>query len=162
MSEVKKTQPKSVAKARGKARRLAMQAIYQWQMTGDSITDIKQQFVDANTITPTMTSSSTTIDGEYFSQLVSGVASSISELDPFLEKNMTRSIESVDPVERAILRLATFEFVNRLDVPYRVVLNEAVNITKEFCAEKSHTFVNAVLDKVAQEIRHIEFKAAKS
>ena len=158
MSEVKKTQPKSVAKARGKARRLAMQAIYQWQMTGDSIADIKQQFVDENVIT----SSSTSIDGEYFSQLVSGVASSISELDPLLEKNMTRSMESVDPVERAILRLATFEFVNRLDVPYRVVLNEAVNITKEFCSEKSHTFVNAVLDKVAQEIRHIEFKAAKS
>ena len=158
MSEVKKTQPKSVAKARGKARRLAMQAIYQWQMTGDSIADIKQQFVDENTIA----SSNTSIDAEYFSQLVSGVASSISELDPLLEKNMTRSMESVDPVERAILRLATFEFVNRLDVPYRVVLNEAVNITKEFCSEKSHTFVNAVLDKVAQEIRHVEFKAAKS
>ncbi len=162
MSEVKKTQPKSVAKARGKARRLAMQAIYQWQMTGDSITDIKQQFVDANIITSASTSSSKSIDEEYFSQLVSGVASSISELDPLLEKNMTRSMESVDPVERAILRLATFEFVNRLDVPYRVVLNEAVNITKEFCSEKSHTFVNAVLDKVAQKIRHIEFKAAKS
>jgi N utilization substance protein B len=161
MSEVKKTQPKSVAKARGKARRLAMQAIYQWQMTGDSITDIKQQFVDANAITSAITSSSTSIDGEYFFQLVSGVASSISELDPLLEKNMTRSMESVDPVERAILRLATFEFVNRLDVPYRVVLNEAVNITKEFCSEKSHTFVNAVLDKVAQEIRHVEFKAAR-
>lgn len=158
MSEVKKPESKSVAKARGKARRLAMQAIYQWQMTGDSITDIKQQFVEANTIT----SSTAAIDAEYFSQLVSGVASSISELDPLLEKNMTRSMESVDPVERSILRLATFEFVNRLDVPYRVVLNEAVNITKEFCSEKSHTFVNAVLDKVAQEIRHIEFKAVKS
>ncbi len=157
MSEVKKPETKSVAKARGKARRLAMQAIYQWQMTGDSITDIKQQFVEANAIT----SSTSSIDADYFSQLVSGVASSISELDPFLEKNMTRSMESVDPVERAILRLATFEFVNRLDVPYRVVLNEAVNITKEFCAEKSHTFVNAVLDKVAQEIRHIEYKATK-
>lgn len=158
MSEVKKSESKSVAKARGKARRLAMQAIYQWQMTGDSITDIKQQFVEENTIA----SSTATIDADYFSQLVSGVASSISELDPLLEKNMTRSIESVDPVERSILRLATFEFVNRLDVPYRVVLNEAVNITKEFCSEKSHTFVNAVLDKVAQEIRHIEFKAVKS
>jgi len=158
MSEVKKSQSKSVAKARGKARRLAMQATYQWQMTGDNITDIKQQFVDENTIT----SSNASIDAEYFFQLVSGVASSISELDPLLEKNMTRSMESVDPVERAILRLATFEFVNRLDVPYRVVLNEAVNITKEFCSEKSHTFVNAVLDKVAQEIRHIEFEAARS
>lgn len=158
MSEVNKMPSKSVAKARGKARRLAMQAIYQWQMTGDSITDIKQQFVEQNVLATTNGS----LDSEYFSQLVSGVSSSISELDPLLEKNMPRSIESVDPVERSILRLATFEFVNRLDVPYRVVLNEAVNITKEFCAEKSHTFVNAVLDKVAQEIRHIECKAAKS
>ena len=157
MSEVKKSESKSVAKARGKARRLAMQAIYQWQMTGDSITDIKQQFAEQNVVA----SSAGSIDTDYFSQLVSGVASSVSELDPLLEKNMTRSIESVDPVERAILRLATFEFVNRLDVPFRVVLNEAVNITKEFCAEKSHTFVNAVLDKVAQEIRHIEFAAVK-
>ena len=157
MSEVKKSESKSVAKARGKARRLAMQAIYQWQMTGDNITDIKQQFTEQNAVA----SSTGSIDTDYFTQLVSGVASSVSELDPLLEKNMTRSIESVDPVERAILRLATFEFVNRLDVPFRVVLNEAVNITKEFCAEKSHTFVNAVLDKVAQEIRHIEFAAVK-
>ncbi len=153
MSDVIKPESKSVAKARGKARRLTMQAIYQWQMTGDSIADIKQQFVDENP--------AKSIDADYFSQLVSGVASSISELDPLLEKYMTRSIESVDPVERAILRMATFEFINRLDVPYRVVLNEAVNITKEFCAEKSHTFVNGVLDKVAKEIRHIEVQAAK-
>ena len=153
MSDVIKTESKSLAKARGKARRLTMQAIYQWQMTGDSIVDIKQQFVDENP--------GASIDSDYFSQLVSGVASSISELDPLLEKYMTRSIESVDPVERAILRMATFEFINRLDVPYRVVLNEAVNITKEFCAEKSHTFINGVLDKVAKEIRHIEVQAAK-
>ena len=145
---------KSVAKARGKSRRLAMQAIYQWQMTGDSVTDIKQQFVDDNNMTQ--------IDLNYFSEMVSGVASSISDLDPLLAKYMTRSVESVDPVERSILRLATYEFVNRLDVPYRVVLNEAVNITKEFCAENSHTFVNAVLDKVAQEVRKIEVQANKS
>ena len=128
-----------------------MQAIYQWQMTGDSITGIKQQFFDEN--------NSSKIDTEYFSELVSGVASNLTDLDTLLEKYMTRTIESVDPVERAILRLGAYEFVNRLDVPYRVVLNEAVNITKEFCAEKSHTFVNAVLDKVAKEIRHIEVQA---
>ncbi|HHJ34159.1 MAG TPA: transcription antitermination factor NusB [Gammaproteobacteria bacterium] len=145
---------KGQAKARGKSRRLAMQAIYQWQMTGDSITDIKQQFFDENNMSK--------FDSDFFSEMVSGVASSISELDPFLEKNMPRSIESVDPVERAILRLATYEFINRFDVPYRVVLNEAVNITKEFCAENSHTFVNAVLDKVAKEIRHIEVQSAGS
>jgi len=141
---------KGLAKARGKSRRLAMQAIYQWQMTADSITDIKQQFFEDNNMSK--------LDPDFFSEMVSGVASSISELDPFLEKNMSRSVESVDPVERAILRLATYEFINRFDVPYRVVLNEAVSITKEFCAENSHTFVNAVLDKVAKEIRHVEVK----
>ena len=153
MSESKNPADKSLAKARGKSRRLAMQAIYQWQMTGDNIADIKQQFFDENNFSA--------IDAEFFSELVSGVASSVSELDPLLEKNMPRSVESVDPVERSILRLATYEFVNRFDVPYRVVLNEAVNITKEYCAENSHAFVNAVLDKVAKEIRHIEVQAAK-
>ncbi len=145
-------QNNGIAKARGKSRRFAMQAVYQWQMTGDSIAGIKQQFFDENNFS--------LIDSGFFSELVSGVASSISDLDPLLEKNMTRTMESVDPVERAIMRLATYEFVNRLDVPYRVVLNEAVNITKEYCSEKSHTFVNAVLDKVAQEIRQVEFQEA--
>ena len=154
MSEDNKKPNKSVAKARGKSRRFAMQAVYQWQMTGDSITGIKQQFFDENNFTK--------IDTEYFSELVSGVASSISELDPYLAKNMSRSVESVDPVERSILRIATYEFIHRFDVPYRVVLNEAVDIAKEYCAENSHGFVNAVLDKVAKEIRHIEVKATKS
>lgn len=145
---------KSLAKARGKSRRLAMQAIYQWQMTGDNITDIKQQFFDDNNMSQ--------LDAGFFSEMVSGVATSISQLDPFLEKNMTRSIESVDPVERSILRLATYEFVHRLDIPYRVVINEAVNIAKEYCEENSHGFVNAVLDKVAKEVRHIEVASAKT
>ena len=145
---------KSVAKARGKSRRLAMQAIYQWQMTGDNISEIKQQFVDDNNMAK--------LDAVFFAETVSGVASSISELDPLLEKYMTRTVESVDPVERSILRLATYEFINRFDVPYRVVLNEAIAITKEYCAENSHTFVNAVLDKVAKEIRHIEVQSGKS
>ena len=155
MSEAKQsTSKKSVAKARGKSRRFAMQAIYQWQMTGDSITDIKQQFFDENNFS--------VIDSAYFSELVSGVASSISELDPLLEKYMTRLIESVDPVERSIMRLATYEFLFRLDVPYRVVLNEAISISKEYCAENSHAFVNAVLDKVAKEVRQIEVQSVKS
>jgi len=155
MSEPKQsTSKKSVAKARGKSRRFVMQAIYQWQMTGDNITDIKQQFFDENDFS--------VIDSAYFSELVSGVASSISELDPLLEKYMTRLVESVDPVERSILRLATYEFIYRLDVPYRVVLNEAISITKEYCAENSHTFVNAVLDKVAKEVRYIEVQSVKS
>ena len=153
MSEIKVPAKKNLAKTRGKSRRLAMQAIYQWQMTGDSIAGIKQQFLEEN--------NSMKIDVEYFTELVSGVASTLCEIDKLLEKYMNRTIESVDPVERSILRIGSYEFINRLDVPYRVVLNEAVTITKEFCSEKSHAFVNAVLDKVAKEIRHIEVQAKK-
>ncbi len=153
MSEIKVPAKKNLAKARGKSRRLAMQAIYQWQMTGDSIAGIKQQFLDEN--------NPTKFEVEYFTELVSGVASTVSEIDKLLEKYMNRTIESVDPVERSILRIGAYEFINRLDVPFRVVLNEAVTITKEFCSEKSHAFVNAVLDKVAKEIRQIEVQAKK-
>ena len=137
-----------LAKARGKARRLAMQAIYQWQMTGDNVEDIVQQHVEANDMQA--------IDSDYFRELLTGVAGSVNTLDPMLEKHMARSVESVDPVERAIIRLACYEFVNRLDVPYRVVINEAVMLAKKFCADNSHTFINGVLDKVAHDIRKVE------
>lgn len=135
----------SLAKMRGKARRFAMQAIYQWQMTGDDVADIEQQFMEEHDMS--------SADPEYFSELLKGVSKGVNEIDPVLEKYMDRAVPLVDPVERAILRLATYEFLHRLDVPYRVVLNEAITLTKKFCAEKSHTFVNAVLDKVAREVR---------
>jgi len=129
-----------------------MQAIYQWQMTGDDVLGIEQQFIEENPATST--------DMEYFSELLHGVHTSTDKIDPILEKYMDRVILSVDPVERAILRLAAYEFLNRLDVPYRVVLNEAITLTKKFCAAQSHTFVNAVLDKVAHEIRHQEISSS--
>ena len=134
----------SLAKSRGIARKLAMQAVYQWQMTGDDIADIEQQFNDETDMEK--------VDQEYFSELLHK-ASSDSNLDAILEKYMDRKILLVDPVERAILKVACYEFKYRLDVPYRVVLNEAITLTKKFCAEKSHKFVNAVLDKVARELR---------
>ena len=134
-----------LAKARGKARRLAMQALYQWQMTADDIDGIERQFFEENDMT--------NVDQEYFSELLLGVLKELSPIDTALEKHMPRSINSVDPVERAILRIAAYEFLKRLDVPYRVVLNEAVVMAKKFCAANSHTFVNAVLDKVAHDIR---------
>lgn len=139
----------SIAKARGKARKLAMQAVYQWQMTGDDIVDIEHQFKDENDMSK--------VDQGYFSELLFKVSSS-NDIDAVLEKYMDRKILLVDPVERAILRIACYEFKSRLDVPYRVVLNEAISLTKNFCAEQSHKFVNAVLDKVARELRVEEIK----
>jgi len=142
----------SLAKARGKARRLAMQALYQWQMTADDIDGIEQQFMEENDMK--------SVDQEYFSELLLGVLTEITLIDTELEKHMPRKIGAVDPVERAILRIAVYEFIKRPDVPYRVVLNEAVVLTKKFCAEKSHTFVNAVLDKVARDTRAHETASA--
>lgn len=145
----------SLAKARGKARRFAMQAIYQWQMTGDDIIDIKRQYMDDNE----MGVEGNTIDSEYYIELVEGVHNNVLDIDPLLEKFMNRKILDVDPIERAIIRIATYEFLKRLDVPYKVIVNEAVNLSKKFCSEQSHAFVNAVLDKLAHEIRVHEVSA---
>jgi len=142
------SQNSSLAKARGKARRFAMQAIYQWQMTSDDVLGIEKQFVEDNL--------SSDADFDYFKELFLGVEENIDAIDQTLVQYTGRAIASVDPVERAILRLACYEFMKRLDVPYRVVLNEAVTLTKKFCAAQSHTFVNAVLDKVAHELRATE------
>lgn len=143
---------KSLAKARGKARRFAMQAIYQWQMTSDDVKGIERQYFEDN--------EASEADFDYFRELFFGVEENIEEIDKVLVQYTGRAIASVDPVERAILRLACYEFMKRLDVPYRVVLNEAVMLTKKFCAAQSHTFVNAVLDKVAHEVRTVETKSA--
>ncbi len=142
----------SLAKGRGKARRLAMQALYQWQLTSDAIDGIEQQFREENDMK--------NIDEDYFSELLHGVLEQQVTIDAELEKHMSKKIDDVDPVERAILRLATYELIKRLDVPYKVVLNEAVTLAKKFCAEKSHTFVNAVLDKAARNTRTHETASA--
>lgn len=129
-----------------------MQAIYQWQMTSDDVIGIEKQFVEDNL--------SSEADFAYFKELFFGVEANLDAIDQTLVQYTGRAIASVDPVERAILRLACYEFLKRLDVPYRVVLNEAVTLTKKFCAAQSHTFVNAVLDKVAHEVRATEVSQA--
>ncbi len=129
-----------------------MQAIYQWQMTSDDTKGIEKQYSEDNKFD--------TADFDYFRELFFGVEENLELIDKTLIQYTSRAIVSVDPVERAILRLACYEFLKRLDVPYRVVINEAVTLTKKFCAAQSHTFVNAVLDKVAHELRATEISKA--
>lgn len=117
-------------------------------MTGDDVGTIEKQFAEENGMA--------SVDADYFSELLHGSTGDTSVIDELLEKYMDRLVSSVDPVERAILRLACYEFLKRPDVPYRVIINEAVTLTKKFCAAKSHTFVNAVLDKAARETRKAE------
>ncbi len=140
------------AATRSRARHYAMQAIYQWQMTGNPLNVIEAEFHSDNDMGK--------VDVEYFHTLFHGVAEIKSSLDeiftPYLKG---KSVEDLDPVTLAILRMSSFEFKERIDVPYKVVINEAVNLAKKFGAADSHKFVNGVLDKVAPDVRSVEVNA---
>ncbi len=141
-----------MSNARSKARRSAVQALYQWQMAGENISEIHDQFLVEREMAK--------VDLEYFKVLLHGVAGQLEALDQQIKPFLDRDINSVDPVERAILRMATFELVSRPDVPYRVVINEALESAKMFGADQSHKYVNGVLDKVAQQTRQLEIQRA--
>ena len=136
--------------ARAKARRIAMQAVYQWQMTAQDVADVLAQYLADE--------DNKGADAEYFETLVRGVLREQSAIDAVLQPVLARPLDEVDPVERAVLRVATYELQQCLDVPYRVVLNEAVALTKKFGAEQGHTFVNAALDRLARDLRAVELR----
>jgi len=147
MSEV------SLAKGRSNARKKAMQALYQWSMTGNELNEIEVQFHDEQDMSK--------VDQDYFHALLHEVPAHINMLDeaftPFLELKG----KELSPVEEAILRLSAYELKNRLDVPFQVIIKEAIVLAKMFGADKSHKFVNGVLDKLAKEWRSVEVKNQK-
>ncbi len=129
---------------RRKARHLAVQAIYQWQMTQDNVGDIVEQFK--------LEQDMKGADVHYFTELLGGVATQATRLDETFAPFLSRKLEDLDLVDKAVLRLATFELLHRQDVPYKVVINEAIELAKSFAAEESHKFVNGVLDKVVKQL----------
>jgi len=135
---------------RKKARRYAVQGIYQWHLSGNSVNDIEIQFLE--------TINQAKVDVEYFRDILVKTLTSVSELDELLTPFMQREFEEVNPVELAILRLACFELKERMDVPYKVVINEALELTKTFGASEGHKFVNGILDKLAKQLRPLEAK----
>lgn len=142
-----------MSRARSLARERAMQALYQWQMTGQDVADIEQQFLDEQDMK--------NVDKKYFKELLHEVPKRIEEFDVLCGDLLSRPIEQVDPVERAILRIGLYELKQRLDIPYRVVINEAVELAKSFGAEQGHKFVNGTLDKASKSLRAAETKTAK-
>ncbi len=139
-----------MSRKRSRARSRAVQAIYQWQMTGQEIGEICEQFVADHPMNG--------VDVDYFRELVHGVVQHHHSLDDELTPCLDRDLQLVDPVERAILRLGTWELLRRPDIPYRVVIDEAVELAKSFGGEAGHKFVNGVLDKVASRLRDAEVK----
>jgi len=139
---------------RTRARRRALQAVYAWQMSGGDAREIVAQFAHEQ--------AREIADLAYFEDLVHGVGRHVAELDAALAPHLDRTVDEVDPIERAALRIAAYELTRRIDVPYRVVLNEAVETVKRFGSEHGHTYVNGVLDRLAADVRAVEMGAGRS
>ena len=139
--------------ARSRSRRRALQALYAWSLSGGDVRSLIAQFAheQAHEIA----------DLEYFEDLVRGVLRHVGELDAALAGHLDRGVDEVDAIERAALRIAAYELVHRPDVPYRVVINEAIDSTKRFGSEHGHTYVNGVLDKAAASLRSLEAQARR-
>ena len=137
--------------ARSRARRRAVQALYAWELGGNPMPSVIEDFRHEQDMQ--------IADLDYFEDLLRGVEAHRDELDAGLAPCLDRDLMRVDPIERAVLRIAAFELKHRPDVPYRVVLNEAVEAAKRFGAEQGHTYVNGVLDKLARAWRGVEYGA---
>lgn len=142
-----------MSKARHKARSRAVQAIYQWQLSGNNVREVEEYFLSEQNMKKT--------DMELFTELLHGVPANLIELDEAIAPILDRPMDEVDPVEKAILRLGCYEMMKKLDVPYRVVINEAVELAKEFGAEDGHKYVNSILDRLAIRLRGDEVHARR-
>lgn len=131
--------------SRRRSRQLAMQAIYQWQLTQGVLPDIIKQFVEANDMAQ--------VDFELFKQIVTAAVNHTPELDVLFTPLLDRPIEELDPIELAILRLCTFELKDRPDVPYKVVINEGIELAKKYGGTDGHKYINGILDKLAVQLR---------
>ena len=134
--------------ARRKARELALQGIYSWQMTNNPVQQIELEIATSNNMEK--------VDMSYFQELLRAVLKDADALDAKIKPYLGRLPEELDMVEKALLRIATYELSQRIDVPYKVVINEAIELAKSFGAEDSHKFVNGVLDKAIKTLRKNE------
>ena len=141
----------TLARARVRARRCAVQALYQWQLADQDPSDILKEFVADRELIK--------VDMEYFELLIKGVPRHISILSEDLATVLDRPLDKVNPVERTVLLLGAFELHYQPDVPWRVAVNEAVELVKMFGAEQGYRYVNGTLDKLAKRLRPEEVTA---
>ncbi|CAA0093011.1 Transcription antitermination protein NusB [Halioglobus japonicus] len=142
----------TLAAERRKARHYGMQALYQWQMAGASVSDIEAEFRADYDFSH--------VDLEYFQALLHEIPGCVDQLDAAMEPLLDRELDDLGPIERTLLRMGMYELTHRIDVPYKVVINEEVALAKKFGATDSHKYVNGVLDKAARQLRKVEIDAA--
>lgn len=138
--------------ARRRSRRALLQAVYQWQMTGAETAAIERDLADEGSLKKA--------DREFFRALLRGVVFGTEELDALLTPTLDRKLGELDKVELALLRLGAYELKHRIDVPFRVVIDEYVELAKTYGAEESFRYVNGVLDRLAQDLRALEHSAS--
>lgn len=139
--------------ARRKARHYALQALYQWQLARAPLGEIEAQFRADYDFR--------SVDLEFFQNLLHQVPAELTELEASFASYLDRTVADLDPVERNLLRMGSWELVRRIDVPYRVVINEYVSLAKKFGATDSHKYVNGILDQVARQVRRVEIDAER-
>jgi transcription antitermination protein NusB len=142
---------KAPRKSRRKAREFALQALYQWALSGNDAGEIEKQQREDKGFAQ--------CDDQHFKVLFEGVIAKAAQLDELLQPHLDRPMSELSPVEHALLRLGGYEMQNCPDIPYRVVINEAVELTKTYGGTDGHKFVNGVLDKLAAKIRAVEVAA---
>ena len=138
---------------RHNSRRYAVQAMYQWQMAGAPISEIEHDFVTQHI--------EKKLDMDYFKELIHNIPAHKDEIDNAIKPFLHRSMSDIDPVELAVLRLATYELLKRAEIPYRVIINEALKLTKEFGSVEGYKFINGILDRIARANREVEVNMPK-
>jgi len=139
---------KKEIKAKQRSRQLAVQALYQWSMNKQPVEAIEAQFLSMNDLEK--------IDGSYFSELLRGILTHLDEIDTAFTPFLDRPIKQLLPVELSVLRVAGYELMYCLDTPYRIILDESVNLAKTFGAQDGYRYVNGVLNQLANVVRQVE------
>lgn len=135
---------------RHRARCLLVQALYQWQLSGNNISDVEVQFLSNE-------ENVKKVDIDYFRELLHAIPQNLDRVQAVFEPYLDRAIQNVDPVELAILRLSCYELSQRIELPYKVIINEALELAKIYAAEESYKYINGVLDRAAKDIRSVEW-----
>ncbi|KTD74795.1 transcription antitermination factor NusB [Legionella waltersii] len=139
---------KKIVGGKRRARKLALQALYQWLMSGSDIPEIEAQFRAINNMAK--------VDGEYFCHLLYGVPKNVQELETSFSPYLDREVSALNPIELTVLRIGSFELLHCPEVPYKVVLDESILLAKEFGSQDGHRYVNGVLNNLARQVRSVE------
>ncbi|HEL9693793.1 TPA: transcription antitermination factor NusB [Legionella pneumophila] len=139
---------KQSIRGKRRARKFALQALYQWLMSGTDLHEIEAQFRTINNMDK--------VDGEYFCRLLYGIPTHVEALEASLLPYLDREINALNPIELTVLRIGSFELFHCPEIPYKVILDESVSLTKEFGSQEGHRYVNGVLNNLAKQVRSVE------